>query len=214
MDVMMPEMDGFEATALIRAHERQTGRHTPVYAMTAHAMQGDRERCLANGMDGYLAKPLAAAELWRTLARLAPPSGGRKPPERAADSGGLCPPLGGASAPLVDRRAALACVGGDLKLLRALVNMFRVEAPRMTEQLRQALRQGDAALVHRLAHTLKGSAGNLGAPGVAYLAGTLEGLGRSGDLTAAPDAFAALEDALARLDAELDQTIKDEGDCR
>jgi CheY-like chemotaxis protein len=70
MDVQMPDIDGFEATALIRRHQEQTGRRTPIIAMTAHAMKGDRERCLAMGMDGYLAKPMAAAELWQLLARL------------------------------------------------------------------------------------------------------------------------------------------------
>ncbi len=69
LDISMPEMDGFEATALIRRHQETTGRRVPIFAMTAHAMKGDRERCLDAGMDGYLAKPLSAAELWQTLAR-------------------------------------------------------------------------------------------------------------------------------------------------
>jgi CheY-like chemotaxis protein len=71
MDISMPEMDGFEATAHLRRYQEETGRRTPIYAMTAHAMKGDRERCLEGGMDGYLAKPLSAAELWRTLAEAA-----------------------------------------------------------------------------------------------------------------------------------------------
>jgi PAS domain S-box-containing protein len=71
MDVQMPVLDGFEATRLIREHQKGTGKRTPIYAMTAHAMKGDRERCLEMGMDGYLAKPISAAELWKTLSRLA-----------------------------------------------------------------------------------------------------------------------------------------------
>jgi PAS domain S-box-containing protein len=200
MDVQMPEMDGFEATALIRAHEHRTGRHTPVYAMTARAMAGDRERCLMHGMDGYLAKPLAASELWRTLKQIAE----GQPPEPSASPELLPSDL---QAPAMDRQKALTCAGGDLKLLRRLVNMFRVEAPRMTQELRQALRQGDAALVRRLAHTLKGAAGNLGAASVAGRARELEDLGRTGDLAAGAAALAALEEALGRLNIELDKQM-------
>jgi CheY-like chemotaxis protein len=217
MDVQMPEMDGFEATALIREHERRTGRRTPVFAMTAHAMKGDRERCLAHGMDGYLAKPLAASKLWQTLAGLGQASGGWqeasggcKPP--AEQPGGSHPRLAEEAAPLMDRQKALACAGGSLKLLYRLVDMFRVEAPRMTEELRQALRQGDAALIRRLGHTLKGAAGNLGADVVAEHARQLEELGRTGDLGTAPAALAALEDVLGRLNDELDRLMTEEGD--
>ena len=72
MDLEMPEMGGFEATAAIRARERQTGRHVPILALTAHAMKGDRERCLAAGMDGYVAKPIQARELYQAIAELVP----------------------------------------------------------------------------------------------------------------------------------------------
>jgi CheY-like chemotaxis protein len=74
MDVQMPEMDGFETTAAIRARERDTGEHVAVVAMTAHAMKGDRERCLAAGMDAYVAKPVDRREVLETIARLAPPA--------------------------------------------------------------------------------------------------------------------------------------------
>ena len=75
MDLEMPEMSGFEATAAIRARERQTGRHIPILALTAHAMKGDRERCLAAGMDGYVAKPIQARELYQAIAELVPDRG-------------------------------------------------------------------------------------------------------------------------------------------
>jgi two-component system sensor histidine kinase/response regulator len=71
MDVQMPGMDGFEATAAIRGHERETGNHLPIIAMTAHAMPGDRERCIAAGMDSYIAKPIKASELIALLEKFA-----------------------------------------------------------------------------------------------------------------------------------------------
>src|SRR5215472_15053897 len=74
MDVQMPEMDGLEATSAIRAAESGTGKHVPIVAMTAHAMKGDREKCLGAGMDGYISKPIHAKELFETIANLAPPT--------------------------------------------------------------------------------------------------------------------------------------------
>ena len=106
MDVQMPEMGGFEATARIRDQEQKTGKHLPIIAMTAHAMKGDRERCLASGMDGYVSKPILAAELFRAIDE-AMTTWGPRPPAAA----------NGLAAPVFDQAASLERAGGDEQLL-------------------------------------------------------------------------------------------------
>jgi CheY-like chemotaxis protein len=93
MDIQMPEMDGYEATRRIRENEKRTGRHTPIVAMTAHALAGDRERCLAAGMDGYLAKPYDPPQLWEVLSRLGPARAARQgsQTDAIADPAGTSP---------------------------------------------------------------------------------------------------------------------------
>src|SRR6202011_264927 len=121
MDVQMPEMDGFEATARIRPREQGTGRHIPIVAMTAHAMKGDRERCLEAGMDGYVSKPIQARELLRAIEQLVPEAVGMAPEaqgERPRGDGRDQPVTGSegppeAQAPVgLDGAALLARVGG------------------------------------------------------------------------------------------------------
>jgi two-component system sensor histidine kinase/response regulator len=189
MDVQMPVMDGFEATRLIRTREAGAERRTPIVAMTAHAMTGDRDRCLAAGMDDYLSKPVHRDDLAAVLARYSAAA----PVPRAE------PGVRAGTGAVFDRTAALALLGGDEDLFTDLAALFRAEGPRLLGELRAALLAGDAAGVRRNAHSLKGSAGYLGGAGVGSAAFRLEVLGEAGNLAAAPDALRALEMELDRL---------------
>jgi CheY-like chemotaxis protein len=210
LDVQMPEMDGLELAAHIRAAE--TGeRRLPLIALTAHAMKGDREQCLAAGMDYYLTKPVAAGELYRLLADLAGPAEcgmrnaecGRDNGQHArADGEALLIPHSAFRIPHseeIDRAEALACVGGDTALLAQLTELFLTESPVWLAQARSALERGDAAGLRRAAHTLKGAAGHFGAAAAVAAAEELERHGRCGDLAAAAAVLTELERAVERL---------------
>ncbi|HVQ74481.1 MAG TPA: response regulator, partial [Candidatus Binatia bacterium] len=187
MDVQMPEMDGYEATAGIRARERATGGHVPIIALTAHAMKGDAERCLAAGMDAYVTKPIRPDELVQALATLVP--------------GTLAGATGTAAGPAaaLDAEAMLAAVEGDHALLGDLAAIFLEDTPARMGELRRALSAGDAASVFRTAHSLKGALGALGARDALALAALLEDKGRNGDIADAPGALDRLEVEIDRL---------------
>jgi PAS domain S-box-containing protein len=200
MDVQMPEMDGFEATAEIRRREEGTGRRTPIIAMTAHAMKGDRERCLAAGMDGYVSKPIQTRELYGAIAALAPPHPSRPPSgpgnQYAADADHSPAGDGGA---LIDQAEALARVGGDWDLLKSLMEVFFDSYPAQLTQLHEAVGRGDAATVYRLAHTLVGAVGIFGARSAVEAATRLEAMGREGRLAGAEEAWQRLDAAVSRM---------------
>ncbi len=189
MDVQMPEMDGLEATAAIRAREKRTGRHLPIIAMTAHAMPGDRQRCLEAGMDEYLAKPIRARQL---LAMIETVLGGALPAEAP-------PPPAAPPGDQVDWPAALRAVQGDRDLLRSLAEAALEEYPRLMEAIRQAIAGRDAAGLRLAAHTLKGSIRHFAAPGAFEQAHRMELAASAGELRQAEDALAALESEVARL---------------
>jgi PAS domain S-box-containing protein len=197
MDVQMPEMDGFEATAAIRAREKDTGRHIPILAMTAYAMKGDRERCLAAGMDAYVSKPIQPRELWQTIDQLVP---------AAEDAGTIVQDI-------LDRSEVLDRVGGDAVLLGELVDVFLADCPRLCHAIEEALSQGEARNLSRAAHTLKGAVAAFGARSVRAAAEQLERLGEKGDLTDARSIVAHLESELQRLKPalrELERSVHSE----
>jgi HPt (histidine-containing phosphotransfer) domain-containing protein len=196
MDCQMPDMDGFEATAEIRKRDLQDGIHTPVIAVTAHAMKGDRERCLAAGMDDYVSKPVRSEDLKAALDRWLqkfPPSRHEGPARSATP---LAPP------PAQDAfnvQEALARVDGDRELLGEMAALFLEEYPRFLAQIQEAISKKDSSALSYAAHTLKGSVGNFAANAAFDAAFTLERIGRQGDLTQAPGAFAQLENTLTQL---------------
>jgi CheY-like chemotaxis protein len=208
MDVQMPEMDGFEATAAIRARERESGNaaaaHLPIIAMTAHAMKGDRERCLAEGMDGYVSKPLQSDDLVaaidETLARLARNDGNDG---NDGEGNNIGDENGNEDEPAFDRAAILDRVGGDIELLREIAGLFLNEAPVLLDGIRRALSAQDAPALERAAHSLKGSVGTFGARAAQAAAGELEARGRAGNLAGAEAIFARLAREVARFERAL-----------
>jgi signal transduction histidine kinase/CheY-like chemotaxis protein/HPt (histidine-containing phosphotransfer) domain-containing protein len=170
MDVEMPVMSGFEATALIHAHQQEQGRRTPIIAMASHAMSVDRSRCIDAGMDDYVTKPmnvkLLIEALGRQVAVAAPP----------------CVPKPVSSPPPADhasRADLLAALGDDEELLADVVAAFLVEGPQLLSRVEDALEGGEGDAIARAAHTLKGCVSNFGAKTLIRAAAELEQLGRT-----------------------------------
>ncbi|MGH9438307.1 MAG: response regulator, partial [Terriglobia bacterium] len=197
MDVQMPEMGGLEATAAIREQEKLTGAHVPIIAMTARAMIGDREQCLAAGMDGYISKPVQTAQLFETIARLTSSVTLQttKLVPAAESTSGIKPGNG----EIVDRKWALEQMDGDEQLLAEMSALFLEDYPKRLSLLRQALSLSDAREIAAQAHTLKGSVGNFGARLAVEAALRVERVAREGDLKRAEEAIQLLEAALNQL---------------
>jgi CheY-like chemotaxis protein len=192
MDCQMPEMDGYAATAAIRRREWEQGaptRRTPIIAMTANALEGDAERCLAAGMDDYLAKPLTVPHLTAVLARWgvqAEPG----PPEEAVDASAL--------AALQDLQGE-----GQPDLLAELSAIYLRETPLRLAALHEALARADAEALRRAAHSLKGSSSQMGAVQMARLCTELEEQARTTNLMGAPETVRRLDEAFGRVRTHL-----------
>jgi two-component system sensor histidine kinase/response regulator len=183
----MPELDGLEATRAIRQREQGAPHHLPIIAMTAHAMKGDRERCLDAGMDDYISKPIRSQELFESLLR-------------AVGKGALALDQQPAAEPsCVNWQHALAVVDGDENLLRELVDLFLDETPRLIAAGESALDRGDLPTLERHAHTLKGSVRHFAAPAAFEAADQVEMAARSGNVADCQTKLAPMKDAFARV---------------
>jgi CheY-like chemotaxis protein/HPt (histidine-containing phosphotransfer) domain-containing protein len=234
MDVQMPELDGFEATHQIREWEQETGHHIPIIAMTAHAMQGDRERCLEEGMDDYVSKPLEPKVLFSALDRWIQADQETVEDEVqdysspadvfSADlDDGLfgeegsdvlpasdTPPQDSSSVSYADRSpvnfdSALVHFDGDRDFMMEMFKEYKEHLPARLQEIQAALEGKDASRLGRIAHNLKGVSLNFSADAVADLALKLEEMGKREDLTGASALVAQLDAEARRLQEYLDQ---------
>jgi CheY-like chemotaxis protein/HPt (histidine-containing phosphotransfer) domain-containing protein len=192
MDVQMPVMGGFEATRLIRGLESGSGKRTPIIAVTAHAMKGDREACYAAGMDGFAPKPIQSAKLLEMLERLGSESPLREP----------CRDVEPGNAEIdaaLDEIGLLKLVGGNRQLVGELAEMFLEDLEPRVMEITAAVSEGNADRLRSGAHLLCGSAGSMKAGVVAAAAGVLERMGRSGELAGVQYALGELNIAIATL---------------
>jgi signal transduction histidine kinase/DNA-binding response OmpR family regulator len=190
MDVQMPDMDGLEATTTLREREKEAGEHIPVIAMTAYAMKGDRERCLAAGMDDYVSKPIHAEALFDTIAAVL---------GHASDTGQRGKPVSEVAESVIDWDAALEAVDGEESLLQTLVEAVLEESPRILEAIRRAVADRDATSLRTAAHTLKGSIRYFRADAAFDAAFRLERMGKDGELSDADQVLRVLEKETARI---------------
>jgi anti-anti-sigma factor len=185
MDVQMPEMDGLEATGAIRQRELTTGLHVPIVAMTAHAMTGDRERCLQAGMDEYVSKPLRPDELVEAVDAAISGSKSESVPDPArhettADTDQIANTLTPAPSERIDRAALLACYAGNRSLVREVIEAFLTDNPALMGSIREAATRRDAKALAASAHTLKGSVGLFVQKGAYDLARQIERAAKEG----------------------------------
>jgi CheY-like chemotaxis protein len=188
MDIQMPEMDGFEALASIRLLEPTRGAHTPIIALTAHAMKGDEDLCRDAGFDGYLPKPVRRAELDAAVV-----AAQTRPMKKAG-------PL---AIGQFNRSFALEQAGGDEGLLRELIELFLNCAPEQLECVRKAVERGDGQVAERSAHALKGSVSHFLAPEAMTPLHELEKLSKAGRIGEAKERFNTVQTMLGDLFSEM-----------
>lgn len=210
MDCQMPVMDGYQTTAAIRQRETGASGRLPIIALTANAMEGERCKCLAAGMDDYLSKPYSRAQLETTLARWLVPDTIAATAEPAATAGALRqgrdPAL---NMTFLDQFRELDPVGGS-GLIKEIMTVYLDSSLALLRQVEQGLIAGDADALRRAAHSLKSSSANVGAEKLSKLFLELEVLGRDGALTAAMPLLDETRRAYAEATAEMRQLMREE----
>jgi PAS domain S-box-containing protein len=199
MDVQMPEMGGLEATALIREHEKGTGQHLPIIAMTAHALRGDKERFLAAGMDGYVSKPARPDDLWGEIERCVAAHATPAAATASAPS----------DQPCVDAEALWDHLQNDKEALCELVELFTRDSQATLGDLQKAVQAGDAKAATEFAHKLKGMVGTFSARAAHELLSTMEAEARCQNLPWAREALPLLEGEMGRLRTALQAMVQE-----
>jgi PAS domain S-box-containing protein len=230
LDVQMPEMTGLEVCQAIRKHEAVSGGHRPIVMLTAQAMKGDREECLAAGADDYVTKPVTRRTLFSAIARLmdqgafghgssshlpiatltGEDSSGRVEVAQAVAEADSSSSPSSLAATVLDRADLMSRIAGDRVLLAEIVRLFVEERPALLGGMEQALAAGDAQELARAAHKAKGAFANLSAPLAQQAAVELELLARRGQLALAKDVFLRLRQQVERLEAELRAFTQDD----
>jgi two-component system, sensor histidine kinase and response regulator len=201
MDCQMPRMDGFAATRVIRAREAEQGLpHRPIIALTANAIAGDRERCLAAGMDDYLSKPFDLPQLRAMLQRWIPQKAQAAGAERgsvaaeSATGGALAPMQADAGqAAIFDREGLLERIGGDEEFLQIFVGKFIESTAELMISLAEAIEGGDGGGIHLQSHSIKGAAASIGAEAMRSIAAEMEVSAKGGQLADMPQLYEALD---------------------
>ena len=213
MDVQMPEMDGFAATREIRKLEASPGSSIadrrspiPIVAMTAHALKGDREKCLEAGMDDYVSKPVKAEVLYRVIENLVST---REKDDDVRATAFHPPPEPPKDSAVFDLSAALEAVAGDRTLFLEIAQLFLSELPQAVSDIREAISGGDASRLEQGAHKLKGALAIMGAKRAFDAAYGLEVLGREGKMQEVEHAVDVLLKELQDLESALRITLKE-----
>ncbi|MBC8117679.1 MAG: response regulator [Candidatus Saccharimonas sp.] len=216
MDVQMPEMDGFETTTAIRAYEKTSGTHVPIIAMTAHAMKGDRERCMEAGMDGYVSKPIRPEELFEALGKLVSVGDGDASAQASAPASASHPVASelassdrNTNGTVIDWDQLLERIDHDFDFLEDLKVLFREGHPPLMAEIHSAVDQSDGKRLGSAAHTLNSMLGNLFASSAVGLVVALETMGRQGDFNAAAATLIRLEAEVQQVQDSLDSYFQE-----